>query len=130
MQMKDPPRSGCCGPERPELRGLLTPELFKALAEPNRLAILLELAARGCACTVGELGRCCPRDLSVVSRHLSKLREAGIVRAERHGKEIHYSLARRLPEILRQIADAWDACCPPDQECAPNTCGSKPQTGG
>ena len=128
--MNDPRESGCCRKESPRLTGLLSPELFKALAEPNRLAILLELAARGCACTVSDIGRCCPRDLSVVSRHLTKLREAGIVKAERRGKEIHYSLTTRLPVILREIADAWDACCPPERDCAPNTCGTEPPTGG
>ncbi len=117
--MKKTPISSCCSSKSPKLEGLLAPGLFKALAEPNRLAILLELAARGRPCTVSELGQCCPRDLSVVSRHLTKLREAGIVKAERHGKEIHYSLEQRLPTILRHIADAWDACCPPEKECAP-----------
>jgi ArsR family transcriptional regulator len=110
------------------LDGLLSPALFKALGDPNRLALLLRLAAAGGPVTVSALGGCCERDLSVVSRHLARLREAGIVAAERHGREVHYRLTADLASTLRAIADALDACCPPGScdagacACAPTTC--------
>lgn len=108
------------------LDGLLSPPLFKALGDPNRLALLLRLAAAGGPATVSELGGCCARDLSVVSRHLARLREAGIVVAERRGREVHYRLTSDLAGTLRAIADALDACCPPgacaSSGCAPTTC--------
>ena len=108
------------------LDGLLSPALFKALGDPNRLALLLRLAAAGEPVTVSALGGCCERDLSVVSRHLARLREAGIVAAERRGREVHYQLTTDLASILRAIADALDACCPPGTcapgSCAPTTC--------
>ena len=107
----------CCA----GLGELLSPELFQALADPSRLAILLELAQRGGAASVSEMGQCCPRDLSVVSRHLSRLRGAGAVVAERRGKEVRYSLAPGLGDQLRAIADALDACCPPQDRCVAAT---------
>lgn len=104
---------------RDALDGLLSPPLFKALGDANRLALLLRLAAAGGPATVSELGGCCARDLSVVSRHLARLREAGIVVAERRGREVHYRLTSDLAGTLRAIADALDACCPPGA-CSPS----------
>jgi len=111
---------------RDALGGLLSPALFKTLGDPNRLALLLRLAAAGGPATVSALGGCCERDLSVVSRHLARLREAGIVMAQRRGREVHYQLTSDLASTLRAIADALDACCPPGScasgGCAPTTC--------
>lgn len=59
------------------------------------------------------MAECCPVDQSVVSRHLSAMREAGIVTAERKGKEVHYELnASGLADLLRNFADAIEGCCP------------------
>ena len=93
----------------------LQPEFFKALCDPTRLAILAYLATRPGPLRVSEVGQCCPIDLSVVSRHLTILRQAGIVRSEKRGKEVFYQV-QFTPFIrtLRGIADALEACCPPD----------------
>ncbi len=100
----------------PELSSLLEPQLFKALADPTRLALLGELARRGCACTVSEASACCPVDLSVVSRHLATLRQAGVVEAEKRGREVYYTVrARDLAGLLRGLADALECCCPTDE---------------
>ena len=101
---------GCCG----NLEQLLEPRFFKALCEPSRLALLAQLAQCGRPCTVTELARCCPQNFSVVSRHLVVLRDAGILAAEKRGKEVHYCVQfTNLAGTLRTIADAIDACCPP-----------------
>lgn len=102
----------------------MAPRLFKALADPNRVSLLLELADCGGSCTVSEASRCCPVDLSVVSRHLSVLRDAGLVDWERRGKEVHYRLrADVLVRTLRDIADAVESCC-----ATRNCCGPEPRT--
>jgi ArsR family transcriptional regulator len=105
---------------RSPLASQLVPELFRALSEPNRIAILTRLAIAGCEQTVSEVARCCPVNLSVVSRHLKTLREAGLLSAERRGKEVYYrARARQLATQLRALADALDgccACCAPDPE--------------
>ncbi len=116
MQMKKQTSTGCCSTT--SLTGLLRPELFKALADPSRLALLLRLAALRRPAKVGELTGCCARDVSTVSRHLSRLKAVGILGAERHGKEVHYRLKPGLADTMRAIADALDACCPPEtKEC-------------
>ncbi len=65
-------------------------------------------------CNVGDLSKCCEIDLSVVSRHLSKLKEAGVIEASKQGKEVIYSLkAKNLASILRRFADDIEKsnCC-------------------
>jgi ArsR family transcriptional regulator len=94
------------------LEANLDPALFKALADPNRVALVARLGERRDPATVTEAASCCPVDVSVVSRHLGILRDAGVLEARREGREVHYrvdhaSLARRL----RELADAVEACC-------------------
>ncbi len=89
--------------------------MFKALSDPSRLGLLATLADSEGAQTVSQLAGCCPLDVSVVSRHLAILRDAGIVRADRRGKEVHYALdCSRVATFLRSLADALEACCRPE----------------
>jgi len=84
---------------------------FRALGDANRIALVARLAACGRPCTVGELSACCPTHLSGVSRHLTILRDAGIVEAERRGKEVHYELrSDEVVRTLRSLADGIEAC--------------------
>ncbi len=88
--------------------------LFKALADPTRVAVLGALLD-GDEATVSEVARCCPVDLSVVSRHLGVLRDAGVVGSEKQGREVHYQLrASSLIDALRELADSLERCCPRD----------------
>ncbi len=101
------------------LRDALNARLFKALSDPTRVGLLAYLAERCRPLTVNETSQCCPIDLSVVSRHLAILREAGIVRATRQGREVRYSVCfSELVAVLRSLADALEACCPvtPDKQ--------------
>lgn len=110
-----------------ELARCADPALFKALGDPNRLRLLATLAACARPCRVTELSKCCDVDFSVVSRHLSLLRGAGVLESHRHGKEIHYSVrVQHLVRVLRQLADALDECCGGGRESAP-CCESAPR---
>jgi DNA-binding transcriptional ArsR family regulator len=94
---------------RPSLGELLSPDLFKALADPTRLAILGRLAKRGAVCNVSEIAASCTVGLSTVSRHLGVLARAGILACERRGQEVFYRLkARDLASLLRRLAAALD----------------------
>jgi DNA-binding transcriptional ArsR family regulator len=100
----------CC----PALRRWLSPEFFRALGDPNRLAVLIALADDGHEKTVTQLASCCPVDLSVVSRHLRILRDAKILEARKRGKEVLYRVRFDvLVQTLRSLADALEGCCPP-----------------
>jgi len=91
---------------------LLEPRFFKALCDPNRIAFLARLALCRKPCTVSEIAQCCPIDISVVSRHLALLRDAGILEAQKRGKEVYYSVnASALVAKLRAIASAIEASC-------------------
>lgn len=104
--------SPCCG----GIESTLDPLLFKALCDPTRVAVLNRLAELGGESTVGQIASCCPVDLSVVSRHLTQLREAGIVESDKRGKEVYYRVRyQELSASLRKLADAIDACCPPGE---------------
>ena len=70
--------------------------VIKAMAHPARLMIVEELA-RGERC-VRELTAMVGSDVSTVSKHLSVLRNAGIVRDEKRGANVYYIL--RTPCIL------------------------------
>ena len=64
--------------------------ILKAMAHPTRLFLIDELA-RGERC-VCELTAMVGADTSTVSKHLSVLREAGIVSDEKRGLMVFYSL--------------------------------------
>lgn len=65
--------------------------IIKALAHPARLMIVDELTEHGERC-VCELTAVVGTDLSTVSRHLSVLRNAGIVESEKRGTTVYYRL--------------------------------------
>ena len=88
----------------------LTPEqlegiaaLFKALGEPMRLRIL-QSVCHGPR-SVGEIVKAADSTQANVSKHLSLLSAAGIVRRERDGQRVLYGvkneLAVRLCELVR-----------------------------
>ncbi len=80
---------------------------FSALADPARLRVLSILAASPegevCVCDfVGPLAKSQP----TVSHHLKILSEAGLVRGERRGKWVWYSLNRARLAELRSAIDS------------------------
>jgi ArsR family transcriptional regulator len=66
-------------------------KIIKALSHPARLMIVDELDAHGerCVCDLTEL---VGSDMSTVSRHLSQLKNAGIVEDEKRGTMVFYRL--------------------------------------
>ena len=96
-----------------KLKPLLRPEIFRALGDPNRLALVARLACMDRPATVSEVATCCGVHLSGVSRHLAILRRAGLVTVKRSGREAYVRLDReKLTTHLRGFADALEACCP------------------
>jgi DNA-binding transcriptional ArsR family regulator len=75
--------------------------LFKTLADPTRRAIFEHLARDG-EQTVRALTDRAGVSQPAVSKHLGVLKEAGLVRARRHGRETHYSAE---PESLAPLID-------------------------
>jgi ArsR family transcriptional regulator len=76
-------------------------KVMKAMAHPTRLFIVDQLADEPrCVCDLTEM---VGADVSTVSRHLSVLREAGIVDDDKRGNQVFYSL--RVPCVLN-----WYSC--------------------
>jgi ArsR family transcriptional regulator len=71
-------------------------QVIKAMAHPTRLFMVDELAkGERCVC---ELRDMIGADISTVSKHLSVLKQAGIVEDEKRGLQVWYSL--KVPCIL------------------------------
>ena len=97
-------------------------EVFKALANPNRLQIFLRLISccpPGTKCIsdvtgqrcVGELSQGLEIDPSTVSHHLKELRRSGLIRMERRGKNM---LCWVDPETVLAVANLLTGCSPID----------------
>ncbi len=79
--------------------------VFNALAHPMRLMILEKL--RDGACCVCKIIPYVGGEQSNVSHHLAILRNASIVRSEKHGLEVWYEVVN--PRIFKLI-DIVDDC--------------------
>ena len=67
--------------------------VLKAMAHPSRLCIVEDLAKRErCVCELTEM---IGADMSTVSKHLTVLKQAGIVAVEKRGAMVFYRL--RVP---------------------------------
>src|SRR5512133_2322681 len=86
--------------EREEQLYRLQADLCQVLAEPTRLK-LLSLLAEGPR-AVKELVEATGQRQAKISQHLAMMRQRGIVRSERLGTEVRYSLADpRIVEACR-----------------------------
>lgn len=82
--------------------------ILKALGHPTRLLLVEALAGKPrCVC---ELTAVAGVNISTVSRHLSVLKHAGIVRDEKRGLQVWYSL--RTPCVLKffQCVESVQRC--------------------
>ena len=79
--------------------------ITKALAEENRLRILMALEGRElCVCQVIELLELAP---STVSKHMSVLRQARMVKRRKDGRWIYYRIADDSAPAEVKEAIAW-----------------------
>jgi DNA-binding transcriptional ArsR family regulator len=88
----------------------VTADVFAALADPTRRAVL-ERVARGGA-TATQIAADLPVTRQAVAKHLGVLEEAGLVRAQRRGRENRFSpTPAPLSDAITWMAavgGAWD----------------------
>jgi len=72
-------------------------KIIKAMAHPSRLFIVEVLSRK--PMSVGLLTKMIEADISTVSKHLTVLKEAGIVSDKRDGTTIYYHL--KMPCVIR-----------------------------
>ena len=76
-------------------------EVFKAMADPTRRAILKRL--QDGALTAGEIGEAFDITAASLSHHFAVLKRADLVRTERRGQYIVYSLNSTVFEDLARL---------------------------
>jgi DNA-binding transcriptional ArsR family regulator len=86
--------------------------VLTAVADPTR-RLLLERLRTGDGLSIAALADGLPMSRQAVTKHLDLLRDAGLVRVRRQGRErLHDLDARPLEAVedwLRPYAEAWDA---------------------
>jgi ArsR family transcriptional regulator, arsenate/arsenite/antimonite-responsive transcriptional repressor len=97
--------------------------MFRALADPIRLELLAQIAARGPLC-VCHLQEDLPYSQSRISKHLGTLRRAGLVTSRREGTWIYYEVDENALGTARDFIDQLerslhtphvaDYCPPPE----------------
>ena len=79
--------------------------ITKALADPSRTRILLALRRRElCVCQITELFGFAP---STMSKHLSILHHAGLIRSRKSERWVYYALAGRSASVVVREALDW-----------------------
>lgn len=108
----------------PSIEEITVEAVLYALSDPIRTAIFADIVGQDCSrsCStflrIGEL----PIPKSTLSQHFKALREAGLIRGERRGVEMHNTsrcteLEQRFPGLVRAIMDAHaaQACAQPSK---------------
>jgi len=97
----------------PSMEDITVEGILHALSDPVRVAIYAQLADSACARTCSNFLQVSDRSIpkSTLSQHFRALREAGLIRSERHGVEMHNSsrceeIEQRFPGLLAAIMNA------------------------
>ena len=97
----------------PSIDDVTVEGLMHALSDPVRVQIFLGVAYAACAQTCSTFLEVSDQAIpkSTLSQHFKALREAGLIRSERKGVEIHNSarcaeIDERFPGLLTAIIDA------------------------
>lgn len=88
-------------------------EPLRLLGDPSRLRVFACLVRCGCERTISAIAEETGLSLSMASRHVASLEEAGLVDTRREGRErFAHVPGRRVAALLRRLADALERCCP------------------
>jgi DNA-binding transcriptional ArsR family regulator len=97
----------------PSIGDVTVSGILHALSDPVRVAIYADLAASSCATTCSNFLKISDRGIpkSTLSQHFKVLREAGLIRSERHGVEMRNvsrceELNQRFPGLIPAILNA------------------------
>jgi DNA-binding transcriptional ArsR family regulator len=98
----------------PAIDDITVEGILHALSDPVRVAIYAKLAAAHGATTCSNFLQISDRSVpkSTLSQHFRALREAGLVRSERHGVEMRNvsrckEIERRFPGLIAAILHAY-----------------------
>jgi DNA-binding transcriptional ArsR family regulator len=97
----------------PSLEDVTVEAILHALSDPVRVAIFADIAASECSQTCSNFVNFSERPIpkSTLSQHFKALREAGLIRGERRGVEMHNTsrcveVEQRFPGLIAAIVNA------------------------
>ena len=100
----------------PSVEDVTVEGILHALSDPVRVAIFARIAGSGCATRCSHYLNVSDKTIpkSTLSQHFKALREAGLIRSERHGVEMHNTsrcaeIERRFPGLIAAIVSAHKA---------------------
>jgi DNA-binding transcriptional ArsR family regulator len=98
----------------PSIDDLSVETILHALSDPVRVAIFARIAGSGCAQPCSDFLSVHEKTIpkSTLSQHFKALREAGLIRSERHGVEMRNTtrcaeVDRRFPGLIAAIVNAY-----------------------
>jgi ArsR family transcriptional regulator, arsenate/arsenite/antimonite-responsive transcriptional repressor len=80
--------------------------IFKALADPHRFELLLQIAKAGCPLSCSQALSALPISAATLSHHVKELETAGLIDIRREGKFAYLSLR---PGVLESVAASLQA---------------------
>ena len=97
----------------PSIEDVTVEGILHALSDPVRVAIYAEIVGSDCARTCSNFLRVSEKAIpkSTLSQHFKILREAGLIRGERRGVEMHNTsrcaeIDQRFPGLIAAIVNA------------------------
>jgi DNA-binding transcriptional ArsR family regulator len=97
----------------PQIQDVTVEGIFHALSDPVRFAIYVGIVAAQCPQICSDYLKVSEKNIpkSTLSQHFKALREAGLIRSERCGVEMHNTarcveLDGRFPGLMRVIVEA------------------------
>ncbi len=97
----------------PSVEDVTVEAILHALSDPVRVAILAELAGSQCSHVCSDFLKVSEKSIpkSTLSQHFKALREAGLIRGERRGVEMHNTsrcseIDKRFPGLIAAIVNA------------------------
>ncbi len=97
----------------PSIQDITVEAILHALSDPVRVAIFADIAGADCARNCSTFLQMSEKNIpkSTLSQHFKALREAGLIRSERSGVEMHNTsrcteIDRRFPGLIAAIVNA------------------------
>jgi DNA-binding transcriptional ArsR family regulator len=97
----------------PSIEDVTVEAILHALSDPVRVAIFADIAGSNCSQTCSDFLHVSEKAIpkSTLSQHFKALREAGLIRGERHGVEMRNTsrcaeIDQRFPGLILAIVNA------------------------
>jgi DNA-binding transcriptional ArsR family regulator len=119
----------------PSIEDITVEGILHVLSDPVRVAIYAQMANAGCAFNCTNFSQVSDKMIpkSTLSQHFRALREAGLIRSERHGVEMHNTtrckeIEQRFPGLIGAIMNAHAVQMTEQARAGKRKSAAKPRT--